>query len=65
MMAVLDAIRDVLVSLALAWIGVVVEPAPQPAQSGASAACAAKNQSGGACTSRAPSFSAQTCGDPQ
>jgi hypothetical protein len=64
MMAILDAVRDALVSLALAWIGVAVEPAaePAPAQSGSSAAaCGAKNKSSAACANRAPSFETQTC----
>jgi hypothetical protein len=62
MMAILDAVRDALVSLALAWIGVAVEPAAQPAPSGSSAAaCTAK--ASGACLQQTPGFATPDCGE--
>lgn len=66
MMAILDAVRDALVSLALAWIGVVVEPAPpaQPAPSKQAAAiCAKKGGGAAACAAHAPGFDAQLCAE--
>lgn len=64
MWAVLDAVRDTVVSLALSWIGVFVEPAPQsaPAVGGdAPAACATSGKAGAPCPDRKPGFRTQTC----
>jgi hypothetical protein len=67
MLAILDTIRDALMALALAWIGVVVEPAPPPqaeasARSGDTAGVCATTGQSGACTSaRQPGFSTPDC----
>jgi hypothetical protein len=63
MWAILDAMRDAVVSLALAWIGVFVEPAPQAPQSGDAPASCPTAKAGGACLDQSPGFTTKACGE--
>jgi hypothetical protein len=70
MLALLDSFRDALMALALAWIGVFVEPAPQqpsqPEISGETAPTCQTNGQVGACTTaRQPGFSTPDCAASQ